>query len=255
MRVSLMSTWSRFPALIDPEVHPQSEDYWGHVNPIGPRACYDEGKRVAETMCYAYMKQVPNCIVGLGVSMWHACPVKGKVPSRKEMAWLSGCWGSLVSHYYKLIVLSASFPVYVLCEKRLPGDTFFGLECCCMAMNGTFLYCLTAHQQLASAFICLKASNPWSLLLLLLFTFLLSYLVGIKWICYCFNLNFFRNYYLYLFTTISCLNYSLLCWEFLPWMASWGRSAHHVLEPKELQTERWKAWAPTPALPPGKIPG
>uniref|UniRef100_A0A8C2VBI8 UDP-glucuronic acid decarboxylase 1 n=1 Tax=Chinchilla lanigera TaxID=34839 RepID=A0A8C2VBI8_CHILA len=41
----------------DPEVHPQSEDYWGHVNPIGPRACYDEGKRVAETMCYAYMKQ------------------------------------------------------------------------------------------------------------------------------------------------------------------------------------------------------
>ncbi|NXK44266.1 UXS1 decarboxylase, partial [Chauna torquata] len=44
----------------DPEVHPQNEDYWGHVNPIGPRACYDEGKRVAETMCYAYMKQVLN---------------------------------------------------------------------------------------------------------------------------------------------------------------------------------------------------
>jgi len=41
----------------DPEVHPQPETYWGHVNPIGPRACYDEGKRVAETMCYAYQKQ------------------------------------------------------------------------------------------------------------------------------------------------------------------------------------------------------
>ncbi|XP_071085019.1 UDP-glucuronic acid decarboxylase 1-like isoform X1 [Haliotis cracherodii] len=41
----------------DPEVHPQTEDYWGHVNPIGPRACYDEGKRVAETTCYAYAKQ------------------------------------------------------------------------------------------------------------------------------------------------------------------------------------------------------
>ena len=41
----------------DPEVHPQSESYWGHVNPIGPRACYDEGKRVAETMMYAYEKQ------------------------------------------------------------------------------------------------------------------------------------------------------------------------------------------------------
>ncbi len=34
----------------DPTVHPQGEDYVGHVNPIGPRACYDEGKRVAETM-------------------------------------------------------------------------------------------------------------------------------------------------------------------------------------------------------------
>lgn len=42
----------------DPEVHPQPETYWGHVNTIGSRACYDEGKRVAETMCYAYAKQV-----------------------------------------------------------------------------------------------------------------------------------------------------------------------------------------------------
>ncbi len=41
----------------DPEVHPQPESYWGHVNPIGPRACYDEGKRVAETLAYAYAKQ------------------------------------------------------------------------------------------------------------------------------------------------------------------------------------------------------
>lgn len=38
----------------DPEVHPQSEDYWGHVNPIGPRSCYDEGKRVAESLCVNY---------------------------------------------------------------------------------------------------------------------------------------------------------------------------------------------------------
>ncbi|CAE6491954.1 unnamed protein product [Rhizoctonia solani] len=41
----------------DPEVHPQSEDYWGHVNPIGPRACYDEGKRVAETLTYGFHRQ------------------------------------------------------------------------------------------------------------------------------------------------------------------------------------------------------
>ncbi|KAI9193230.1 uncharacterized protein BJ171DRAFT_532218 [Polychytrium aggregatum] len=41
----------------DPDQHPQSESYWGNVNPIGPRACYDEGKRVAETLTYAYAKQ------------------------------------------------------------------------------------------------------------------------------------------------------------------------------------------------------
>jgi UDP-glucuronate decarboxylase len=41
----------------DPEVHPQVEGYWGHVNPIGPRSCYDEGKRVAETLFMNYHQQ------------------------------------------------------------------------------------------------------------------------------------------------------------------------------------------------------
>lgn len=41
----------------DPEVHPQTEEYWGHVNPIGERACYDEGKRAAETLFINYHKQ------------------------------------------------------------------------------------------------------------------------------------------------------------------------------------------------------
>jgi UDP-glucuronate decarboxylase len=41
----------------DPSVHPQTEDYWGHVNPIGPRACYDEGKRCAETLFFDYRRQ------------------------------------------------------------------------------------------------------------------------------------------------------------------------------------------------------
>ena len=41
----------------DPEQHPQKESYWGHVNPIGARACYDEGKRVAETLFVNYHKQ------------------------------------------------------------------------------------------------------------------------------------------------------------------------------------------------------
>jgi UDP-glucuronate decarboxylase len=41
----------------DPELHPQTENYWGNVNPIGKRSCYDEGKRVAETLFFDYMRQ------------------------------------------------------------------------------------------------------------------------------------------------------------------------------------------------------
>lgn len=41
----------------DPTVHPQTEDYWGNVNPIGPRSCYDEGKRCAETLFFDYRRQ------------------------------------------------------------------------------------------------------------------------------------------------------------------------------------------------------
>jgi UDP-glucuronate decarboxylase len=41
----------------DPEIHPQRESYWGHVNPIGPRSCYDEGKRCAETLFFDYRRQ------------------------------------------------------------------------------------------------------------------------------------------------------------------------------------------------------
>src|ERR1700760_1725557 len=40
----------------DPDRHPQSEAYWGNVNPIGIRACYDEGKRAAETLCFDYQR-------------------------------------------------------------------------------------------------------------------------------------------------------------------------------------------------------
>jgi UDP-glucuronate decarboxylase len=42
----------------DPSVHPQTEDYWGHVNPIGLRSCYDEGKRCAETLFFDYRRQL-----------------------------------------------------------------------------------------------------------------------------------------------------------------------------------------------------
>ncbi len=41
----------------EPAIHPQSEEYWGNVNPIGPRSCYDEGKRCAETLFFDYWRQ------------------------------------------------------------------------------------------------------------------------------------------------------------------------------------------------------
>lgn len=47
----------------DPNIHPQTEEYWGNVNPIGPRSCYDEGKRCAETLLFDYRRQ-------------HALPIK-----------------------------------------------------------------------------------------------------------------------------------------------------------------------------------
>ena len=53
-RVMLASTSEVYG---DPKVHPQTEEYWGHVNPIGPRSCYDEGKRVAETLMMDYHRQ------------------------------------------------------------------------------------------------------------------------------------------------------------------------------------------------------
>src|SRR3546814_986186 len=48
----------------DPEIHPQQESYWGRVNPIGLRACYDEGKRCAETLFFDYYRQH-----GLGIKV------------------------------------------------------------------------------------------------------------------------------------------------------------------------------------------
>lgn len=46
----------------DPVIHPQSEDYWGHVNPLGPRSCYDEGKRCAESLFLSYHLQHKLCV-------------------------------------------------------------------------------------------------------------------------------------------------------------------------------------------------
>jgi len=49
----------------DPLEHPQTESYWGNVNPIGERSCYDEGKRVAETLTMDYHRRVARVAGGL----------------------------------------------------------------------------------------------------------------------------------------------------------------------------------------------
>ena len=56
-----------------PTVHPQTEDYWGNVNPIGPRACYDEGKRCAETLFFDYHRQHRTAHQG-GADLQHLWP-------------------------------------------------------------------------------------------------------------------------------------------------------------------------------------
>src|SRR5512132_793750 len=77
----------------DPEIHPQSEEYWGHVNPIGPRACYDEGKRAAETLFFDYWRQhdlqvkVARLFNTYGPRMH---PRDGRVVSNFVLAALSG---------------------------------------------------------------------------------------------------------------------------------------------------------------------
>ena len=60
----------------DPKVHPQKEDYWGNVNTIGPRSCYDEGKRCAETLFYDYYRQMQPRM--LNVSLPSNATAKGQ---------------------------------------------------------------------------------------------------------------------------------------------------------------------------------
>jgi UDP-glucuronate decarboxylase len=77
----------------DPAVHPQPEGYWGHVNPIGPRSCYDEGKRCAETLFFDYHRQhqldvkVARIFNTYGPRMHHA---DGRVVSNFIVQALSG---------------------------------------------------------------------------------------------------------------------------------------------------------------------
>ena len=77
----------------DPHVHPQSETYWGNVNPIGPRACYDEGKRSAETLFFDYCRQfgLPIKVVRIFNTYGpHMHPADGRVVANFIIQALSG---------------------------------------------------------------------------------------------------------------------------------------------------------------------
>ena len=110
----------------DPSIHPQPESYWGHVNPIGPRSCYDEGKRCAETLFFDYNRQMDLRIkVGRIFNTYgpHMHPHDGRVVSNFIMQALRGdaitiygtgeqtrsfCYASdLISGFMKLMATSS----------------------------------------------------------------------------------------------------------------------------------------------------
>ena len=74
----------------DPEIHPQVEEYWGNVNPIGIRSCYDEGKRIAETLCFEYYRQhgVQIRVARIFKSAAHPCNC---IPASSHPASISAC--------------------------------------------------------------------------------------------------------------------------------------------------------------------
>jgi UDP-glucuronate decarboxylase len=83
----------------DPSEHPQREDYWGHVNPIGPRSCYDEGKRCAETLFFDYHRQ-------------HGLPVKVARIFNTYGPRMHPTDGRVVSNFIMQALTGGDIPVY-----------------------------------------------------------------------------------------------------------------------------------------------
>ena len=69
----------------DPSVHPQTEDYWGNVNPVGPRSCYDEGKRCAETLFFDYRRQHDLPIKGADLQHLRAADATQRRPCGEQL--------------------------------------------------------------------------------------------------------------------------------------------------------------------------
>ena len=83
----------------DPECHPQPESYWGHVNPVGPRSCYDEGKRVAETLALEYQRAH-----GLDVRLVRIFNTYGP--------WMDPADGRVVSNFIRQALCNAPITLY-----------------------------------------------------------------------------------------------------------------------------------------------
>ena len=83
----------------DPEQHPQKESYWGHVNPFGPRSCYDEGKRVAEALCFSFIAER-----GVNVKVVRIFNVYGPEMRPDD--------GRVVSNFICLALRNLPLPVY-----------------------------------------------------------------------------------------------------------------------------------------------
>ena len=83
----------------DPAVHPQTECYWGHVNPIGPRSCYDEGKRCAETLFFDYHRQL-----GINIKVARIFNTYGPRMHPKD--------GRVVSNFIVRVLEGRSIPMY-----------------------------------------------------------------------------------------------------------------------------------------------
>jgi UDP-glucuronate decarboxylase len=83
----------------DPVIHPQTEEYWGNVNPIGPRACYDEGKRAAETLFFDYHRQA-----GVPIKVMRIFNTYGPRMHRQD--------GRVVSNFIVQALLSQPITIY-----------------------------------------------------------------------------------------------------------------------------------------------
>lgn len=122
-----------------PTVHPQPETYWGNVNPIGPRACYDEGKRVAEALTFGYMRQdgvdvrVARIFNSFGPRM---TPGDGRIVSNFVLQALKG--EDITVSQYRMISLWSIIDTLSLLNRSMEMALKHGLCYSCTILSSQF---------------------------------------------------------------------------------------------------------------------